>query len=339
MLGIGRGLFACKRKNMNREKIENERTNGWKKATTLGGEVRLHTPEDLSPRSAASTIINLLQSTYINHAISQNPSQVEQDIRNGKVEPWIVTRDNNPVACAALVHQGDGSVELGRAVSIENGSGVGKIAMLSAVLNKRRSSIIAEVRLADEFANVPGSEATQRICLGLLELTPHAFLPAFSHGDPNRNELFGFSGENVQLINNSPILTAKRTIANRSTQGSIGNLKLVQAKPFRVAVSDENGQSVNSIVQESRADGAGCTLIPLEVTDQNMATINTLLNSDFTISGLDRKLGPNKLPVIWLATIGRGTLVAPTHASECLPISMRREIAEVADKFNTLART
>lgn len=323
---------------MNREKIENELINGWRKAAMCGGEVRLHNPEGLQPNFAASTIIKLLQSTYINHAISQNPIQVEQDIRNRRVEPWIVTRDNNPVACAALVHQEDGSAELGRAVSVENGSGVGKIAMLSAVLNKGRSPIVAEVRLADEFANVPGSEATQRICLGLLELTPHAFLPAFSHGNPNRNELFGFSSENSKLINHSPILTATKTISDRNTFGSIGNLKVVQTKPFRVAVRDNAGDNFLSTVQESRAEGAGCTLIPIEVTDHNMGTIGALLDNDFIISGLDRNLGPNSLPIIWLATVGRGTLIAPTHASESLPKAMQKEIGEIADKFNALSR-
>lgn len=322
---------------MNKEKIEKELIKGWRKAASFGGEICLHSPGETSANFAATTMISLLESTYIKHAISNNQVALEQDIISGRVQPWIVCHDQKPVACAALVDQGDGNVELGRAASIENGSGAGKIAMLSAVLNKRRSSIVAEVRLADKFSGIPGSEATQRICFSILELIPHAFLPAFSHGDPNRNELFGFSAENIKLINHSPILTAQKTIADRDTIGELGRLRLVQTKPFRVAERDNSGSDILSFVKESRAEGSGCTLVPIEVTDRNMGTISALLNNEFIISGLDRKLGPNNLPIIWLGTVGRRTLLAPTNASECLPKPTRKEIEEVARKFNSLA--
>lgn len=318
--------------------IKDELSRAWSKARSFPGEIQLLTPADLDASFAAQTVINLLQKTYINHGISQDPAKVEWEILNRTVEPFIVTRNDIPVACAALVHQDDGNVEIGRAVSIERGSGAGKIAMLSAT-QATNKSLVAEVRLAGEFASLPGSEATQQICFGLLELVPHAFIPAFGHGsNPFRREMFGFSSENIKLVDHRPILTATKTISNRSAIGDIGRLRITQEKPFRVAIRDDSGIETTSLVEECRRINAGFTLIPLEVTDRNLPLIHSLLNNQFIIAGQDKVRGKENKPILWLATVGKNTIIAPTQPSNILPQAMREEISQTAESFNQLSQ-
>lgn len=315
--------------------LNNEIAGAWSKAQKLGGVLELKKPGDLDPATAASITFHLLQLVYKNHGISKFPKQLENDIVKGNVHPWIVTRDNNPVACAALVSQADGSLELGRAVSIEKGSGVGKIAMLSAAASCDPRRLVAEVRLADSFRGIPGSEATQRICLDLLGLSIHALLPAFNHD--NRNELFGFSANQVIKKSNHPIQTATQTFANRSIQGREKKLRLVQSVPFRVLTVGDSGQNIGSASSESRARGAGCSLVSVEVVDQNLATIKALLQHDFIVAGLDRNLGSEQKPILWLATVAREMILAPTLPSSILPRALQHEIAFTAKQFQRLA--
>ncbi len=319
--------------------INNELEKAWKKAQNFPGQLELLGPSELESEFAALAVMKMLETIYAHHGVSDNLAGFEAEIKSGQIEPWIVTRSGKPVACAALIHQRDGSVEIGRAVSIENGTGVGKIAMLSAADNRGSSPLVAEVRVAGKFAGVPGSEATQRICLDLLNLVPHALLFAFDHGvNPLRREMFAFSAEGVELIDHSPILTAKDTLSNRSLAGPIRNLRLVQNAPFRVAVPDDLGCSVSSFSNESRAVGGGFTLVPVEVTDQNLGTIGSLLSNEFEIVGLDRKLGQFGLPVIWLSTIARGEVLAPTMPSSVLPRQLRQDIQTIDHKFQILTR-
>lgn len=316
--------------------LKKELTDSWSKAQKLGGVLELKKPGDLDPATAASITIGLLQKVYKNHAISKSPDQLESDIQSHKVMPWIVTRDNNPVACAALVCQSDGSLELGRAVSIENGSGVGKVVMLSAASSCDPHRLVAEVRLADNFRGIPGSEATQRICLDLLGLSIHALLPAFNHD--NRNELFGFAAARITRNNHhQPILTAHQTFVNRNMHGSRRKLQLVQSIPFRVFTVGDSGQDIDLASSESRANGAGCSLVPIEVVDQNLATIKALLDHDFIVAGLDRTLSAEQKPILWLATVAREMVLAPTQPSSVLPRMLQHEIAVTANQFQRLA--
>lgn len=315
--------------------LKNELTGAWSKAQKLGGILELKKPGDLDPVTAATMTNGLLQQVYKNHGISKFPKQLENDIVNSEVLPWIVTRDDKAVACAALVSQTDGRLELGRAVSIENGSGVGKIAMLSAASSCDPRQLVAEVRLAERFRGILGSEATQRICLDLLGLRIHALLPAFNHD--NRNELFGFSANQVIKKSNHPIQAASQTFASRSMQGSERKLHLVQSLPFRVFTVADSGQDIGSASSESRSKGAGCTLVPVEVVDQNLATIKALLQHDFIVAGLDRTLGTEHKPILWLATVAREMILAPTLPSLVLPRDLQKEIALTAKQFQILA--
>ncbi len=315
--------------------LQFELDKAWKKANTFPGKLEILRPNMLQPAFAAQTIIKLLQTTYADHAISRNPNKVEEDIEKGLVQPWILTRDSKPVACAGLISQGDGSAELGRAVSIESGSGAGKIVMLSAALASP-NPLVAEVRIANSFINVPSGEATQRICFGILELVPHAILPAFAHGQPLRNEMFAFSAEGFKLDKNTITETALDTISNRESNGPHKKIQVVQDSPFRVAVSSDTGLDLNQFIAQSRTKVKGCTMVSIEVTDQNLSTIACLRENNFVLSGVDRNMGPSGLPVILLATLANGTLLAPTKIGNNLSLEMQKDIQNIANNFEQI---
>lgn len=318
--------------------LEKEIANAWRKVQGIPGTVRVHGPETLEPGCAAENIVGLLEQVYIHHGISQNRANLEQEVTNGHVRPWIVTRDGRAVACAALIDQTDGSVEVGRAVSIEKGSGAGKLAMLTAAAHKGSQRLVAEVRLADDFAGIPGSEATQRICFGTLQLIPHAFLPAFGHGgDSFRQEVFAFSAEKVP-IHGRPRATALHAITNRDMRGTPRRLHLIQDRPVRILQIGDEGGEVAVVASEARESHTGCTLAPVEATDANLSTIKALLAHQFVIAGIDRSLGAHNLPVIMLATVGLGTPIAPSRPSVVLSTLLRQEIREVSDEFHRLAQ-
>lgn len=323
--------------------IEQELSRAWTKARSFPGELKLLSPTDLDPLFAAQTFIKLLQQTYVSHGVSQQSKEFASKIHKNQIEPWIVTRNDLPIACAALIRQSDGTKEVGRAVSIENGSGAGKIAMLEAALNKGSSQLVAEIRLADEFAGVPSSEATQRICHGIIGLTIHAILPPFRHGKhpitgDKYNEMFGFASEKFKLINNSPIQTAHIALAGRSPTGLPKNIQQIQSMPFKVAVLSDAGQNINDFHKNSRHGYPGCTMVSAEVIDQNLATITWLMEHDFILSGIDRNAGENGLPVLLLSTLAHGTILAPSIASNILPSQTRNDILQISNQFNHLLK-
>lgn len=339
-MAVGRGLFVEKKGNYMKN-IKEELARAWEKAQGFPGELRLLSPDQLDPAFAASTVVKLLQQTYVSHGITENSDAVEKDIKGQKVVPWIVTRDNQPVACAALVHQSDGSLEIGRAVSTENGSGAGKIAMLEAARSKGPARLVAEIRLADSFADIPGSEATQRICHGILGLTVHAILPPFRHGRhpvtrDKYNEMFGFAAEHVKLMSSSPLQTALGVLNGRNSAGPAKSIQILQSKPFKVAVLSDSGLSPEDFHKASRDGEPGCTMVATEATDQNLATIAWLMAHDFVLSGVDRNLGANGLPILLLATLAHGTMLAPTRASNTLPKQLKADILHISNQFNQL---
>ena len=74
----------------------------------------------------------------------------------------------------------------------------------------------------------------------------------------------------------------------------------------------------------------------LEANDQNLSTIAWLMAHDFVLSGVDRNLGENGLPVLLLATLAHGTMLAPTKASGTLPQQLRADILHISSQFNQL---
>lgn len=322
---------------MNLNKIEKQLDHAWLKAGMAGGETRVFFPGEIDPTDSAQILVSLLSTLYTQHDISKDPSKVLSDILVGKVEPWIVSRNGKPVACTALVEQEKGVVELGRAASIERGVGAGQIAMLMAAKNKGNNSLVAEVRLADEFADIPSGESTQRICFGILDLVPHAIIPAFAHGSPKRREMFAFSTEHGVTINDSPLLTAKDAIKNRDLSGTNKKFKVINENPFRIAIPAEEGMDILDFESFARCENAGCTLIPVESTDANLPTINALMRGEFTLAGVDRNVGESGKPILLFATVGRGTLIAPTKLTSHLPTNTQKDVMSIDRSFAKLS--
>ena len=322
---------------MNREKASVELASSLQQISRLPGEHFVASPHSVTnPAIAADHMIDILQRTYVNHGIANNRAKLASDIKDGTVEPWFVLESDKPVACAALVHSTDNTVEIGRAASLKKGQGIGKALMLLAALSKGDKELQAEVRLADEFMGVSSAEATQHISFGVLDLIPHAILPAFAHGDPLRREMFAFSSEKDVTQNRSPLNTARSLIADRTITGKAKGIKLVAESPFAVAIPSEAGMNFDDFAQSAREIGRGCTLIPIEVTDDNLATIGALSRGEFVMVGMDRKVGENGKPIILFATIGKGTLVAPTKLTHDLPNQTRSDISAITRSFAML---
>lgn len=308
----------------------------------------MHTlaPGDLTSEETADNLISLLQAMYVEHGITKNRERLINEITNGNVLTWFAQKDGNFVATASLVKQTDGAWELGRAVSLERGNGVGKSVILEAlkfhIENHSNTPLTAEVRGASEFEGIPSGLATQKIFFGLinniLPITPFAVAPLFAHGSPVRNEPFILSATDVKP-GKTITQNILETINNRSTKGIIPRLHVVQTSPFRLAVPSDDGKDACKIAAES-GDFNGCSLFPIEITDKNMPLIGMLLaNPNMVRCGIDRLSGINEKPVILIATIGFQGKLAPTQVSEALPTKIREDIQNIADRFSRIKAT
>lgn len=296
-------------------------------------------PGSLSPEETATSMIGLLKNVYVQHGITRRENQVIDDIRSGNLQTWLAKKDDRFIATASLVRQNNGDVEIGRAVSLEKGNG--KILMLLASLahveHDKHSPLVAEVRVADHFGNIPSGEATQHICLKILELVPHAIAPFFAHGDPVRNETFVLarsdrrSGQTISDLSHAPL-------NNRWMFGETTGLRMVQDEPFQIAIPDENGQSIENFINANDLENRkGFTLFPIETTDQNMPLVGALLaNPRMVLCGVEHELGINQKPVILIGTIGADTKIAPSLITDALPQPIRRDLQNIADQFTRL---
>lgn len=303
--------------------------------------VRILGPNELSTPEKSTHLVDLLQKMYVKHGIVQNLTKLAEDIDSGNVLPWFAKKDNKFIATASLIKQGDGSWEVGRAVCLEGGNGLGKHVILQAVKfhieNHWGAPLVAEVRAADEYKGVPSGLATQKIFLGLMNkiagMTPYGIAPLFSHGSPIRNETFILSSSDApsgQTISGR-IFDATN---NRSTRGTVKCLEVVQHSPFRLAVPSDTGIGVNETISDS-LNTKGCTFLPIETTDENMPLIGLLsADKNVVVCGVDRVMGREGKPVLFMAMLGRGTLLAPTRVNnDILSWEMRNDIQAIADKF------
>ncbi len=329
---------------MNREKIVASLSAAENKCSG----VKIIPPNRFDPGVSATLMINLLEKMYVQHGISNNEEKLISDIRDGSVLPWFATKDGKLVATAALVKQ-NGSWELGRGASIDQGNGIGKQVMLSAALhhidNHGNIPLVAEVRAADKFEGIPSGIATQKICLGVLELTPHAIAPLFAHGEPLRNEPFLLASSDIK--DNSTIKGRISDALNgRSTKGEIRRLKIIQKKPFNLIVPSDDGQDAVILTNETRR-WLGSSLFVVEATDQNMPLIGMFAsNPQVVISGTDRVSGESGKPVILIGSIGSGwdnhgnrALLAPGQISDIVPLKLKRELEEISSEFERIIHT
>lgn len=304
-------------------------------------EAKIIAPGDLASEETASILISLLQAMYVEHGITKNREKLVNDISEGNVLTWFAKKDGKFIATASLVKQTDGAWELGRAVSLDRGNGIGKKVILEAlkfhIENHSGVALTAEVRAAAEFEGISSGQATQKIFFGtvdkILPITPFAIAPLFSHGNPLRNEPFILSASDVKP---GKTITERimETLNGRSLSGKVPRVNIIQTTPFQLAVPDDGGTfTLDVLIQADNF--AGCTLFPIEVTDKNMPLIGAIsMRPTSVICGVDRLVGKEGKPVILVASLGKNVLLAPTEVNEVLPTKMREDIQQIADKFS-----
>lgn len=316
---------------MNKERIDRLVAEKKKK---LPEGVSIITPSDgLSAETQTDWLVALLSRMYVEHGITKNEEALWLDIIEGKCRLWFAVWDGQLVASAALIKQADGAVEIGRAVSELNG--VGGLLMLLAVadhLSRCRQPVVAEVRVSDQFMGIPSGEATQTVCFRHLELLPHALVPAFNHGEPNRQEMFLFSASEQLFSRSEPIFLPEDfrkfigetavEIANdmipRETwvgesreREAVAGWTIVQREPFCVIVPDNDGnRSLASTLREAENE-ASFSLVPISTNPKNAPNIGNCLFFGFVPCGFDRQLGDDGHPVLLLGKLRQETRLAP----------------------------
>lgn len=318
--------------------------------------VSIITPDDgLSAETVADWLVSLLSEMYVQHGITKNWERLWLDIESGNCKLWFAVKNERPVASAALIKQTDGSVEIGRAVSQLNG--VGGLLMLMAVadhLSRSSDPVVAEIRVSDQFEGVPSGEATQIVCFKRLGLVPHALVPAFNHGRPNRQEMFLFStseqitqGEPIflptefrHLIGRTAVEVANDALPWETAVRETAERKpalvwtIVQTEPFCVVVPDNDGnRSLTSVLREAEKVSA-FTLTPLSTSPSNASSIAECMLSGFVPCGFDRNLAPDGHPVLLLGKLRKGTLLAPIKiVSGLFSPRMANAINEINSSF------
>lgn len=303
-----------------------------KKKERLPTGVSILGPTELTTEIQADWLVELLGKVYVQHGITKDWESLWLDIVEEKCRPWFAVRDGRPIASAALIKQADGSVEIGRAVSLENG--VGGLLMLLAVANHLGNStgpIVAEVRVSEQFLGVPSGEATQTICFKHLALNPQALMPAFNHGEPNRQEMFLFSSSEKIGASGSIILPDDRAsidliaktamalatdgfqkaleVKTSKEQRSWSRWDMVFQEPFNLVVPGE-GSRLETVIGAAGSKSP-FTLISLPTNAIHSPAIIECLEAGFIPCGFDRNLDDKGHPVLLLGKLRKGTLLAP----------------------------
>lgn len=315
---------------MNKEDIE--RVIRLKKEKLPAGVSVVGLDSGFSADVQASWLVELLSRVYVEHGITKKIDRLLDDISLGKCRLWFAVRDGRPIASSALIKQADGSVEVGRAVSLENG--VGGLLMLMAVashLNDCDRPVVAEVRMADGFVGVPSGEATQIISFRHLGLMPHALVPAFNHGVPKRQEMFMFSSSDTVVGNEPAFLPDNLEVMKALSQTAMAFVEstfqdglevrtcnerqinsgwsVVSESPFCVVVPDVSGVSMELVTKEAEIKSP-FTLIPLVLRRENTARVIECFEKGFVPCGFDRSLD-NGWPILLFGRLRRDTLLAP----------------------------
>lgn len=316
---------------MNRERIDHLVE---QKKEKLPMDVSIITPEEgLTAETQANWLVSLLCQMYFEHGITKNTDKLVEDIRRGDCRLWFAVKNNQPIASAALIKQSDGSVEVGRAVSFQNGVG-GLLMLLAAAdhLEKSRTPLVAEVRISDDFLGIPSGTATQTISLSHLQLRPQAVVPAFNHGRPNRQEMFVFSSSQViqpgeplflpddlgvikELMETAiavadGVIPSGLRIETRSETSSNIGWSLVQTEPFSVVIPDRRGGNL-AVSLAAAEDRSPFTMIPISARPMRAGAIVECLNAGFVPCGFDRNLDNNGHLVLLLGRLKNGTKLAP----------------------------
>jgi len=356
LLGFDEGflLFNTNQLNhMNKEQLESviER-----KTEQLSREVVIISPEDNLPFDIqAEWLTQLLSTMYVEHGITKRRDSLLQDIARGNCRLWFAVKGEKPIGSAALVKQSDGSVEVGRAVSLENGAG-GLLMLLAAQhhMMNAESPLVAEVRISDGFGGVPSGEATQVVCFRHLGLIPQATVPAFNHGNPNRQEMFIFSSSKLipsglpaffpddmagfNLLTEIAVPMSKESFdegleIKQGRSSRLTNWTLAEKQPFSVILPDKSGVKFELVVKEAEKYSQ-FTLIPMSANPNNTMAILESLDMGFIPCGFDRNRDKDGFPVILLGKLKKGTLLAPIKiVSGVLDPSVVKAIQNIDQKF------
>lgn len=308
-------------------------------------------------------VIQVLQGMYVEHGVTKRADDVAAAIDSGQARYWFAMENGQPVASTGLIAQGDGGYEVGRAASLaraEGIRGVGGLLMLSAaeylIQNIPGAPLVAEVRVAKKYEGVPSGQATQHICFDYFDLTPHAYLTAFNHGEPNRQEGFVFSsskkvsesepmnlpdvnGINKVLGKNlGPLMdkfmpkTKRRFQAVSDTEFS--GWQVISGAPFSVIVPERtSGVKLETAITEGERNFA-FTLIPISASPDMVGAIANCLNMGMVVCGTDRVLDAQDYPVIWMGKLRDGTRLAPTEvANGLIPGSTKDAIMRIDEQL------
>jgi len=301
--------------------------------TIITPEHKLHTGKQVE------WMIRLLNAMYFKHGVSNDPDKVAMAVESKQLKSWFAVRDDEPIAIASLIKNGDGTQELGRAASLDREHGIGGLLMLMAGLDhllNNDSALVAEVRTATQFGGIPNGMATQRNCFDHLGLIPHALVPAFHHGNPDRNEQFAFSSsqqieviESLTLPDDTAALEllgsivlplanlepSSKLVHIASTNNLVKSWTFVEGLPFGLIVPGGLNSSLDSNIKRSEKENP-FTLIPIEMSPAVTGAIIGCMNQGFIPCGIDRNPGENGHPVVLLGKLRKGALVAPMQLKE-----------------------
>jgi hypothetical protein len=297
--------------------------------------------DNLPASQQAEWMVQLLQHTYHQHAITNRQGEVERSIEDGSTQCFFAHENGIAQAVAALITQADGSRELGRAAALTQHRGVGGVVMLSAALehlSKSDAPLIAEVRVSQEFEGVAGGIATQTICLRDIGLQPHALLPLFGHGDPRRQEQFLLSSSKLELTGKPISAPMSNRVADvlREHISPLGDQRgfevvleasqrdlrfngwvMVQQQPFAILRPSVGTAKLETATSEAFAQ-ATCCVAPIEARPDLHLQMTELLNHGFVPCGIDRVTGTEGEPIVQFARLKPGTVLAPLGLVESL---------------------
>lgn len=316
---------------MNRQLIENELT----ASIRFNPDAVILPPGSMSAEDTADHLITLLQAMYTQHGITNDREALVETIATNQVQTWFALINGQFSATASLIKQTK-AWECGRVVSLAPQSRLGKRLVLEAALchldNHKGEPLITETRVADKHLGIPNSLPTQWLGFGILGLVPHAVAPLFEHGDPRHHETFALSSTDCE----SNVAISDRVaqiLNNRTSQGDIAHLTVLQEHPFRLIVPNPDGQNAHNVIETSSRLGT-CSLFAIEATDQNMPLLSQLItNPQVLLCGTDRAPGNNGLPVILLTTFHPSMAIAPTLISEHVPFPLRNDMQLLANQF------
>lgn len=312
-------------------------------------------PEAINPHMAAEDMTTILSAVYGQHNLMPSIAQLEKQIAAKRILPWFLNENGKAIACTALIINED-SVEIGRAANHPQFGHNGSLLMLEAVTFHRKNHqcpLVAEIRLADDFLNIPGGQGSQATLIKNAGIMPHAIMPAFHHpgpDGPDRQEFFCFSVEPkpspqtnifmpqsvwqfsiIRCLKDILLPFAEITFVSKQKEVSTG-FRINTNPPFNILEPFQDGDSLKQTMREA---GKPFTLAPIPLTVQTAPIADFLLNNGFIPCGFDWKT-----PTLFLGKLKSGVVLAPIGlASDCFQPEMEKAILELEQQFNQQIKT